>query len=150
MYTINNLSSLRVNFQEINYTEKLTELVNNEPEGVKISFSVNGLRSEIGDIIRNKQKIYIIRNYGDILIDSDIFILKARFIATFDIIGVDSITEEKILLEESSFDNLILISIEEMRKEVNSKLNSLLEFTNFSPESKYEFWEKDKIKKYHK
>lgn len=145
MYNINNIRFSKIYFEEVNYTEKLTSLVNDESEGVSVSFSVNSLRSEIGDVIRDEQKICIIRNHGDVLIDSDIFILKVKFVATFDIIGINAITEEKILSEKSHFDNLILISIEEMRKEVNSKLNDLLRFTLFSPEDEYEFWKKENV-----
>lgn len=140
MYSIENIKLSHIYFEEISYTEKINNAKDINSTGVEVSFSINNLCSEIGAFGESEDNICVIKNNADIQLDSNDFILRAKLVTFFDIIGIDYIDKEKVLAEKKYFDNLILISLEETREELNSKLNKLLEFTKFSPEEKYDFW----------
>ena len=141
MYTTKNINALYTYFDEISYTEKIINAKNNESNSINVSFSIDGLRSTIGEVERERDKAYIIKNTGDIQIDSNLFILRTKFTPSFDIVGVAFSDDGINSSNKKDFDDLILISFEEMRVTLNKKLNNLLKFTNFSPEEEYEFWE---------
>lgn len=148
MYTLDNIKFLNIYFKEINYSERINISKDDkasESDDVGISFSIDRLNSEIGQRIKNNKVSSIIKNDGSLQIDSNIFILKVRFIAFFDIIGIENLNRDRILSEQGNFDNLILISIEEMRKILNTKLSNLLKFTQFSPEDEIIFWQEGQV-----
>ena len=148
MYTLDNIKFLNIYFKEINYSERINISKDDkasESDDVGFSFSIDRLNSEIGQRIKNNKVSSIIKNDGSLQIDSNIFILKVRFIAFFDVIGIENLNRDRILSEQGNFDNLILISIEEMRKILNTKLSNLLKFTQFSPEDEVIFWQEGQV-----
>jgi len=92
MYTLDNIKFLNIYFKEINYSERINiskDDKGSESDDVGISFSIDRLNSEIGQRIKNNKVSSIIKNDGSLQIDSNIFILKVRFIAFFDSIAAE-------------------------------------------------------------
>ncbi|KMK51000.1 hypothetical protein RO21_08890 [[Actinobacillus] muris] len=144
MLTIDNIKLSYLYFEDINYSEKRKTLLDKDVRGVEVSCSINNLQAEIGEAKKNGEKTWVIKNSGEVFVDSGVFILKVKFLAFFDIIDVE-IDKENIKSSKEYFDKLINMSIEETRKKLNSDFSKLLKLTQFDSGAEYEFWEKENL-----
>ena len=144
MLTLDNIKFSHLYFEDINYSEKRKTLLERDSQGVEIVCSINNLKAEVGEAKKNGVETWIIKNSGEVFVDSGIFILKVKFLAFFEIIDV-KIEKENIELAKEYFDKLIIMSIEETRKKLNSDFNTLLNLTQFDSDTEYEFWEKESL-----
>lgn len=144
MLTLDNIKFSHLYFEDINYSEKRKTLLEKDSQGVEIVCSINNLKAEVGEAKKNGVETWIIKNSGEVFVDSGIFILKVKFLAFFEIIDV-KIEKENIELAKEYFDKLIIMSIEETRKKLNSDFNTLLNLTQFDSDTEYEFWEKESL-----
>lgn len=144
MLTLDNIKLSHLYFEDINYSEKRKTLLEKDSQGVEIVCSINNLKAEVGEAKKNGVETWIIKNSGEVFVDSGIFILKVKFLAFFEIIDV-KIEKENIELAKEYFDKLIIMSIDETRKKINSDFNTLLKLTQFDSDTEYEFWEKESL-----
>jgi hypothetical protein len=144
MLTLDNIKLSHLYFEDINYSEKRKTLLEKDSQGVEIVCSINNLKAEVGEAKKNGVETWIIKNSGEVFVDSGIFILKVKFLAFFEIIDV-KIEKENIELAKEYFDKLIIMSIDETRKKLNSDFNTLLKLTQFDSDTEYEFWEKESL-----
>lgn len=144
MLTLDNIKFSHLYFEDINYSEKRKTLLEKDSQGVEIVCSINNLKAEVGEAKKNGVETWIIKNSGEVFVDSGIFILKVKFLAFFEIIDI-KIEKENIELAKEYFDKLIIMSIEETRKKLNSDFNTLLNLTQFDSDTEYEFWEKESL-----
>ena len=144
MLTLDNIKLSHLYFEDINYSEKRKTLLEKDSQGVEIVCSINNLKAEVGEAKKNGVETWIIKNSGEVFVDSGIFILKVKFLAFFEIIDV-KIEKENIELAKEYFDKLIIMSIDETRKKLNSDFNPLLKLTQFDSDTEYEFWEKESL-----
>lgn len=144
MLTLDNIKLSHLYFEDINYSEKRKTLLEKDSQGVEIICSINNLKAEVGEAKKNGVETWIIKNSGEVFVDSGIFILKVKFLAFFEIIDV-KIEKENIELAKEYFDKLIIMSIDETRKKLNSDFNTLLKLTQFDSDTEYEFWEKESL-----
>ena len=144
MLTLDNIKLSHLYFEDINYSEKRKTLLEKDSQGVEIVCSINNLKAEVGEAKKNGVETWIIKNSGEVVVDSGIFILKVKFLAFFEIIDV-KIEKENIELAKEYFDKLIIMSIDETRKKLNSDFNTLLKLTQFDSDTEYEFWEKESL-----